>query len=144
VHVAQSGKPYMAGWIGGLTVLAIAQLLIVLAALGHPANVVTVASLSVGGALVAVGNYLGKVRRNFFFGIRTPWTLSSDLSWDKSHRLGGWLFVVLGIAFVLAGLARSAAGFIVVLALLLALLAMVTLYSYFVWRGDPRKHPVGR
>jgi uncharacterized membrane protein len=118
--------------------------LIVLAAVGHPANVVTVTSLLVGGLLIVTGNYLGKARSNFFFGIRTPWTLSSDLSWDKTHRLAGRVFVAIGAAMVVAGLTESATVFAVVLVILLATILLVTIYSYFVWRGDPQKHPLGR
>lgn len=64
----------------------------------------------IGGCLVmlaAMGNVLGKVKRNFYVGIRTPWTLSSDLVWDRTHRVGAWCFVaggVLGLIALLAGI----------------------------------------
>jgi membrane protein YdbS with pleckstrin-like domain len=45
---------------------------------------------------------------------------------------------------VVAGLTRSATVFAVVLVILLATIFLVTVYSYFVWRGDPQKHPLGR
>jgi uncharacterized membrane protein len=144
LNLAQSAKAYRAGWIGALVVLAGVQVLIVLAAVGRPANVVTIASLLAGGLLIVVGNYLGKSRSNWFFGIRNPWTLSSDLSWDKTNRLGGRLFVAAGAALILAGLTRSATVFIGVLLVLLALTVLVTIYSYVVWRNDPLKHPLGR
>jgi uncharacterized membrane protein len=144
LNLAQSGKAYLAAWIGTLVVLAGAQVLIVLAAVGRPANVVTIASLLAGGLLIVVGNYLGKARSNWFFGIRNPWTLSSDLSWDKTNRLGGRVFVAAGAALILAGLTRSATVFAAVLLILLALIVMVTVYSYIVWRDDPLKHPLGR
>ena len=73
-----------------------------------------------------------------------PRTLSSDLSWDKTNRLGGRVFVAIGAAWILAGLTRSGTVFAVVLVILLALIILVTVYSYFVWRGDPLKHPLGR
>lgn len=43
-----------------------------------------------------LGNVLGKVRKNFWMGVRTPWTLASDVVWEKTHRLAAWLFVVAG------------------------------------------------
>jgi uncharacterized membrane protein len=113
LNLAQSGKAYLAAWIGTLVVLAGAQVLLVLAAVGRPANVVTIASLLAGGLLIVVGNYLGKARSNWFFGIRNPWT-------------------------------RSATVFAAVLLVLLALIVIVTVYSYIVWRDDPLKHPLGR
>lgn len=44
-----------------------------------------------------IGNVMGKVRRNFFVGIRTPWTLANERVWNDTHRLAGRLFVVAGI-----------------------------------------------
>ena len=43
---------------------------------------------------------MGQIRSNFMMGIRTPWTLSSDLAWEKTHRLGGWLFMVAGALMI--------------------------------------------
>jgi uncharacterized membrane protein len=53
-----------------------------------------------------MGNVLGKVRRNFWMGVRTPWTLASETVWARTHRLAAWLFVaggVLGLIGILAG-----------------------------------------
>ena len=52
---------------------------------------------------IVIGNYLPKVRPNYLVGIRTPWTLTSDLSWDRTHRIGGRLFVLEGFAFIVLG-----------------------------------------
>jgi uncharacterized membrane protein len=49
-----------------------------------------------------LGSGLGKVRRNFWIGIRTPWTLASDAVWDPTHRLAGWVLVATGILGALA------------------------------------------
>jgi uncharacterized membrane protein len=43
------------------------------------------------------GNLLGKVKRNFWMGVRTPWTLASEPVWERTHRLTAWLFVALGL-----------------------------------------------
>jgi uncharacterized membrane protein len=52
-----------------------------------------------------LGNVLGKVRRNFWMGVRTPWTLASERVWNQTHRLTAWLFVVYGLAAFAAVLA---------------------------------------
>jgi uncharacterized membrane protein len=63
----------------------------------------------IGGMLVIfamLGNQLGKVQRNFWLGIRTPWTLASDTVWIRTHRLGAWTFTgsaLAGLALLLAG-----------------------------------------
>ena len=59
--------------------------------------------IAVGALFIVLGNYLGKVRKNFFIGIRTPWTLASDEVWSKTHRLGGWMFVLAGLVLALSG-----------------------------------------
>jgi uncharacterized membrane protein len=57
------------------------------------------------GLLFAVlGNFMSKLRPNYFVGIRTPWTLESKDVWVKTHRLGGPLMVALGVVVMLAGL----------------------------------------
>jgi len=86
-NLAMSGKAYVIAWIGGLALIALAYVALVLNATGHPVRIQVVVPLMVGALFVVMGNYLGKTRSNFFFGIRTPWTLSSELSWGKTHRL---------------------------------------------------------
>jgi uncharacterized membrane protein len=56
--------------------------------------------------IALMGNVLGKVRRNFYVGVRTPWTLASDVVWDRTHRLAAWLMVaggLIGLAALLLG-----------------------------------------
>jgi uncharacterized membrane protein len=50
-----------------------------------------------------LGNLLPKVPKNFFIGIKTPWTLSNEKVWDRTHRLGGILFVLGGLLLMLKG-----------------------------------------
>ena len=44
-----------------------------------------------------LGNVMGQTRKNFWVGVRTPWTLASDTVWIKTHRLAGWLWVTFGL-----------------------------------------------
>jgi len=57
-----------------------------------------------GMLFILMGNYLPKLPRNFFFGIRVPWTLASEVVWKKTHILGGWLFVIAGAAIIILSL----------------------------------------
>lgn len=54
-----------------------------------------------GLLFVILGNYLQTVRANYFFGIRTPWTLESETVWKKTHRLGGRLWMAGGLLIML-------------------------------------------
>ncbi|MBK8268617.1 MAG: SdpI family protein [Planctomycetes bacterium] len=53
-----------------------------------------------GIMFMVLGNWMGKLRRNLYIGIRTPWTIANDIVWEKTHRLGGRLFVAAGIVTV--------------------------------------------
>lgn len=55
----------------------------------------------IGILFIIIGNYLGKIRQNYFVGIKTPWALNNADNWNKTHRLGGWLFLLAGIIFLL-------------------------------------------
>ncbi|MEE2921760.1 MAG: SdpI family protein [Pseudomonadota bacterium] len=84
---------------------------------------------------IIMGNYLPKTRSSFVFGIRTPWTLSSDLAWEKTHRLAGPLFMLAGGlslvgAFLLDGIWLALQMTVWVLAAAL----VSSVYSYLVWR----------
>jgi len=60
--------------------------------------------VGLGLLLVFLGNYMPKLPQNWFIGIRTPWTLSSPVIWKKAHLVGGWLFAVCGLAFIVCSL----------------------------------------
>jgi uncharacterized membrane protein len=64
----------------------------------------------VGGACLLIalmGNVLGKVRRNFFIGVRTPWTIANEQVWNATHRFAAKTFFAGGIVGLLAVLLRA-------------------------------------
>ena len=75
--------------------------------------------------------------------IRTPWTLTSDMSWDRTHRVGGRLFVLEGLLFILVGLVRPASEALAVILIggIVVMLVFVFACSYRVWTIDPAKRP---
>jgi uncharacterized membrane protein len=99
-------------------------------------------SLAVGALFVVLGNYFGKLRPNWFVGIRTPWTLSSRQSWAKTHRLGGWLFILIGGLIALTGYLRSPVALGVTLTVLFAGTLGLVVYSYLVWKSNPQHEPI--
>ncbi len=91
---------------------------------------------------IVLGNVLGKVRPNWFVGVRTPWTLSSKRSWVRTHRLAGWLFALCGIILLALAIVGIGAALIwVMLGLLGVMVAVLVVYSYVEWRNDPEKTP---
>jgi uncharacterized membrane protein len=82
--------------------------------------------------LIILGNYAGKLRKNFVLGIRTPWTLASDEVWLRTHRFGGKVFVVWGIAGLVGALLGK--GLQVLLAIWPVAVPAPILYSFFLYR----------
>lgn len=115
--------------------------LTVLAALGQPVDVGTFVTLGTGVLLVVLGNVMGKIRPNWFVGVRTPWTLSSKLSWTKTHRLAGWVFIALGPLIALVGIVRAPWFLYATLAAGGAAIVWLFVYSYLVFRVDPDRVP---
>ena len=73
--------------------------LVLLSAKGLKINAAYFFGPAMGLLLIVLGNYMSKLRKNFFMGIKTPWTLASDEVWDRTHRLAGKTFVIGGILF---------------------------------------------
>ena len=90
---------------------------------------------AVGILMFYVGVILPQTKRNWFMGIRTPWTISSDHVWQKTHELGGTLFKVLGVIIVLAVFAPSYAAWIIFVPLAIIVIGLF-LYSYVVYEQD--------
>ena len=88
---------------------------------------------------IFIGNVLGKVRQNFMLGIRTPWTLSSELSWEKTHRIGGRLMVLIGVMGLFLFFVFPKIAFPFVIIALLGIVVHCCIYSYNVWKNDPNK-----
>ncbi len=141
-NLLKSWRAYVAVWLGVLLLEAAVQVVIVASTLapataGRIGGSVVIAAA--GTVIAVVGNYLPKIRSNFMFGIRTPWTLTSELSWNRTHRLGGRLLVAVGLLMVAAAAflgQRLILGFGLAV-LVLAAVATLFIYSYLVWRQDP-------
>ena len=135
-NLRRSLKAFGVGWVAVVTLLALIHGLIIAVALGRDVDAARIVPALVGILFVVIGNVLGKVRPNFSMGIRTPWALSDDGNWDKTHRFGGWIFVIGGMVMVVAAVTvseeRVRAGMFVVVLIGIVLLPLVK--SYLLWR----------
>lgn len=127
-------RPFAGVW-GGLMLAAQGFVLVIglgvlLAGAGYAVSVPAIAMWAVGGLYVLLGNYMGKLRRNFFIGIRTPWTLASDAVWERTHRFGGRLFVLGGLVTLVVALVDPVLWML--LAVILAAPLIAAGYSYFI------------
>lgn len=103
-----------------------------LIALGKEIDVGGIVYLIVGVMLLLVGNYLPKCRQNRTMGIKLPWTLANEENWDKTHRMGGFLWILSGVLIIAVSFFRSLVpwlDWLMVAFLFLVILAPVV-YSY--------------
>jgi len=95
--------------------------------------------VGLGVLFVLIGAFLGKVTRNYFAGIRTPWTLSSEEVWRRTHRLAGKLFIAAGLVVIATSLAGLGLWpFIVAIALATTI---PIVYSYVIYRELANRPP---
>lgn len=142
-NLQQSQKAYKALWGFLLTFMLVLHVVTTLVAMGHSINITMLMVFMMGILFMAIGNYLGKIRSNFMFGIRTPWSLSSEDAWNKTHRLGGRLFFLVGILTFFSGVFRNGSlSFGLLIGGLLAALLFLYPYSYWVWLQDDERKPI--
>ena len=106
------------------------------AALGWPVSIDRFVPVVVGLLFLFLGNVLPRFRSNWFMGIRTPWTLSSDAVWTKTHRFGGYFMVAVGLLLIAAGLVGSSTWLAVAVGVGIAMAVGVILYSFLAWRSE--------
>jgi len=107
--------------------------------LGYQDYKMSAAMLPFMGVLfIAVGFMLRKAKRNFFIGIRTPWTLSSDSVWDKTHQLGSILFMVSGALAIIGGFFGSKTAFWLMFVPLIGSSLFLVIYSYVLYRQETK------
>ncbi len=106
------------------------QWISILSALGYELNISRIIPLAVGILLMVIGNYMGQIRPNYTFGIKLPWTLADETVWKKTHRVGGFVFILIGFIFILAGIINQTYSFILAIFCTFIALLYVGIYSY--------------
>jgi len=91
---------------------------------------------AVGILFFFVGYLLRKAKRNFFIGIRTPWTLSSDTVWDETHRLGSVLFMISGALAFVGSFFGGMAAFWFLFVPLIGSTLFTLVYSYVLYQRE--------
>ena len=70
-------------------------------ALGKEIDMGMICCLLIGIVFIILGNYMPKAKQNYTFGYKIPWTLNSEENWNRTHRLAGWLIVIIGIILII-------------------------------------------
>jgi uncharacterized membrane protein len=126
--------------VASVLVLVLAtHVITIAAALGYRVPIARLVPSLVGALFVVVGNVMPRLRPNWWFGVRTPWTLSNDRVWMRTHRLAGFSMAAAGIVMILAALALpTTLGLPLMLAALVAAVIAPAVYSYLAWRREQK------
>ncbi|MDR7927661.1 SdpI family protein [Acidithiobacillus thiooxidans] len=127
----------MVTMILGCTLLV--EIIALLKASGFSVNLAQVIPTIIGVLFIGLSNFMGKLRKNFFVGIRTPWTLSNDTAWYKTHRLGAWFLAMSGLTFIGEGVIALPSW---VPQIVLAIFIIILIgYSYLVAKKNEAEPP---
>ena len=121
---------------GLLLFLGALHMAVLVYALGVPLRIDRVVAVAFGLLLIVIGSYLGRVEPNWFVGIRTPWTLSSERVWHRTHRVGGRVAVLGGMLCVLTVLLPTAAALPVLAGVTLLVAVVPIVLSYVLWKQE--------
>lgn len=106
--------------------------------LGYDLPIGHIVPMTIGALFLLVGNVMGKMKRNWFMGIRTPWTLASENVWNKTHRVGGWLFVLFGFIMMVMPFLNKTLGLGIFVIGIVALVFGTAVYSYIAFQQEKK------
>jgi uncharacterized membrane protein len=140
-NYSRHGKAY--GIVSAVVILFLLGMhwVTMLFSLGFPIKIDIVIRGLIGLVFIILGNYLPQAKHNYTFGIRTPWTLANEVVWTRTHRFGGFAFVISGLITIISlvlsliwnGFSQRV-SFWIVTGSCIAAVALTTLYSYLEFR----------
>lgn len=134
----QSSMGYQVTRLAVTAFLAAMHLLAVLdasGAVGTEYTVLLVMLVLSGVLLIVLGNAMQNIRPNGLIGIRTPWTLSDEHTWEKTHQHGRRIFTFVGLVFVVCGFVGSVGAMWFSVGVLIVASVELFAYSYLVSRA---------
>ena len=123
--------------VGIMLFMLIVQLSTLAISLGIGFDITVVVTLAISVLFIFIGNFMGKMQRNFWMGIRTPWTIANAVVWERTHRLGGWLFVAVGLIGIPCSFIPTVRVWGVIVPII-AVSVFLYLFSYISYRQQMR------
>lgn len=107
--------------------------------MGNKINIGQIVMIAISILIIVLGNLMPKCKRNYTMGIRNQWTLSSDYIWEKTHRFGGFAYVLAGISGLVVSIFFSHFGSIAGLIIILVVTAIPSIYSYILYEKERKR-----
>ncbi|OLO36911.1 hypothetical protein BTA37_18295 [Priestia megaterium] len=108
----------------------------ILQGLGYNVPMSFIAPIMAGLVFIIIGNYLQRVRSNYFMGIRTPWTLSNETVWKKTHRLSGKIFFIGGLLILISAFLPDGYKSVIMWGSIVLCVVIPYLYSYLAYKKE--------
>lgn len=137
-NIEKSGKSLDGLKLALILFFSVVYIATLLPSFGLRLSLSFVMPLSIAALFYYLGHIMMGIKRNYFFGIRTPWTLSDDFVWEKTHWLGSLTFRLNGILLLL-GLLGPAVFFWVLISSVLLNVLLLFGYSYWLWKGSGKQ-----
>ena len=100
-------------------------------ALDNTVNTTPMGMMLLGCVLIIIGNYMPKMKQSYTIGIKIPWALNSEENWNRTHRLGGYMYILGGVIILVGGFIQQ--FWLVPVALVLVVLVPVA-YSFVLYK----------
>lgn len=98
-------------------------------------NFLQVFFIGFGVFFALFGNYMSKIRQNYFIGMRTPWALDNVDNWNKTQRCASWCFVITGIVIIIEAFVLWIPAVVIFGSIILSVI-VPTIYSYLLYRNN--------
>ena len=129
-------KGYMIINYSVVVLLFLVNMLVIGVGLGYDIPMNSTPLILVGLLFIVIGNYLPQCKPNYFVGIKTPWTLSNEEVWRKTHRFSGKVFVVLGIIMILSVFVPATWKSFVMVGIIIGAVGLTMGYSYVAYKKN--------
>lgn len=132
-------KAYGAVQISIVLLMILLSWITIAVSLGMQLKINMIIPAFIGVIFIVMGNYMPTIKPNYFFGIRTPWTLANETVWKKTHKVGGYAFVLSGVLFLIIAFISIQEIMIGCLILMFILLMSVSVYSYIIFQKEQKR-----
>ncbi len=114
--------------------MGVLYFLTIYAGLGHQIDIGRYVMIGIAVLFFFLGLTMPKIKKNYTIGIRLPWTLHSEVVWDKTHQFGGKLFIGLAVVMAMVSFFPGPWAFGILIGAMVVMLAALIWYSYHEWR----------
>ena len=140
-NIKNSGKVYPLIMVSLVCLMAIFSFMVVATSVGIEIPMDTIMPASIGIFILFMSNYMPKVKPNYSFGIRLPWTLANETVWTKTHRFSSKIFFVVGLAFIAGMFIPAPINILLPSGALFVGLGIISVYAYLEYKkivGDEK------